>query len=315
MRDCPAGRSRGEKVAKNLFRVVLFLKNKLKFGIGGDAWEISVDVCFVFVEKNNGNYIDQVKALNTSMDRLPLQARTRFRLSLGMAFFLGLVAMFGGYRDNSMLIGLGIAGVVVAGLFSLILGLGLPSLRRKLSGMVAGDFVAHWVFSDDDWEKHCRRAHKRRRSDFPTYLLMGLTFGLILGGTLLAYRVYGEGSSWRTDWPHAALLAGGVLLLFVFAGLPWDLYEWLTLRGWRNCREVYIGAPGLYIGGDFWPSRVPNPRLAKARFEAAPDPLLLFDYEIRVKSGFYIKEVCVPVPRGQERQAQKIAAWVLEAWR
>ncbi|HEX5037513.1 MAG TPA: hypothetical protein VFX30_10180 [bacterium] len=246
---------------------------------------------------------------------LPLQAVSRFRVALGFVLFFLVVVFVGIAVDHPAVTGLGIGCAVVALLFALILGLSLRHLRKRMETLVSGEVLAHWVFSEDEWASHIRLVRGRLRSEVPRYAAIGGILGVLLGTALMAFRVYGEKAPWGTEWRFPALIAGGFTALFVIVGLIWDLYERLTLRAWRRCREVYIGASGLYIGGDFWAGQRPGPRFLKARYEASPRPLLLFDFEIRVKNGSYLKEVAVPVPSGAESRAREIAAWVQTAWR
>lgn len=247
--------------------------------------------------------------------KLPLQSRSQMRGSLWASLFFVATALLARHFDHSPFLGISIGLAFVSALFALVLFPQFRIHRQRLDAMASGDFIAHWVFSEEQWTEHLRHAEKIRRSDVPKYLVIGLVLGLVLTAAVLLLGVYAEKRPWGEMWPNAAFLGAGMTGICVLGGLIWDLYEWVTLKAWRKCPEVYIGAPGLYIGGQVWPSRYPNPLFCRSRYETMPHPHLLIEYEIRVRNGSYRKDVPVPVPPGRESLARDIVAWAEKAWK
>lgn len=183
-------------------------------------------------------------------------------------------------------------GVVLA----LVGGIMYPILTRQADAALAaferGEYLAHWTYTADEWERFARGELKEARAGlWMAPLLLGTIFGVLagpVGERILAAVI-------------AAAAAGG----FGFGG------AWVYARvrgGMTRVRpgvppEVYVGEQALYVNGWYtaWGS-AGLLRLRSVRFLPG-DPATV---QFAVGAGASRSEVRVPVPAGREAEAQAL---------
>lgn len=223
--------------------------------------------------------------------------------------FLTLI-LVGLWLDNDILIGVSVAFSGISLLFVILIASMLRLQRKSLRALVNGDCVARWTFSTQEWEAHIVRSLKRQKSTLLRYAVIGLVMGGLLAAMIIGVFLY-EKKGVALYWVEICSMAGGLFTVCILCGIGWDCYERKRVKAWRSCSQIYIGRPGLYIGGELWPRR---PSFKDIRFENVPHPVLLFDFEVRVKNGSYIEQVPVPVPVGEVAGVENILDWVKREW-
>jgi hypothetical protein len=223
-------------------------------------------------------------------------------LAAGVALLLGpslagMDMMGGGYA-------LGFIGIVVAatGLVTLwIYGARAAALDRILSG--AG-LLAHWTYDPEEAQRHALEEFEdNRRTNRNLFLVVAVMF-VVVGAIVFS----------------GPLLQGedlGLLLALYFGLVPLlGLVAWATPRlAYRRAlqagADVYIGQDGVYVRGALHTWKQPFSRLKRVRLELdRVQPALQFDIRYLTRLGllhYETRTVQVPVPRGQERQAEEVA--------
>jgi len=225
------------------------------------------------------------------------------------------ICLYGILADFAPLTGLGAAGILISLICVLVLALQLSPIRSTLDDMVTGNRFVHWVYSPEFWAGHLRRERRRKKMEVGKYFAIGL-----IPGTLM-FLLVGGLEHWGGNKPISTSLLHGVFgilamaSLFGIVGLVSDFYRWLRfLELKRLGGEVLIGTPGLYYSGDLYKSRW-HPRYLSVEWgEKEAVPHLFFKFEVRVKNGFYIEEVLIPVPPGKEDEGRSAMQKVLQSW-
>ncbi len=240
----------------------------------------------------------------------------RLRQAILFAALCAGIMLYGIFSDFAPLIGIGLGGLVVALLLVLLLAVTRSRLRQTLDDMVTGNRFVHWVYSPEFWEGHLRRERRRKKLEIGKYLAIGLIPGTMLGLLVGGLEYWGERKMpLSTSLFHGALAILAMDVLFGIVGLFTDLYRWLRfLELKRLGGEVLIGTPGLYYSGDLYKSRFHPRFLSVAWGEQDGLAHLLFKFEVRVKNGFYIEEVLVPVPPGREAEGKAALQSVQQSW-
>ncbi|HKY62632.1 MAG TPA: hypothetical protein VJR29_04360 [bacterium] len=250
-------------------------------------------------------------------DRSPLflvHQRNLRRAILFAVTGLGLT-LIGVFTDFEPLTGLGLAGTFISLILVFILALQLSALRRTLNDLLEGNRFVHWVYEPDFWREHLRRERRRKKLQTGKYLAIGLIPGTLLGLLVGGFEYWGEKKPLATSLAHGALGLLALTGLFGIIGLFDDFYRWLRFRELQRLGgEVILGPAGLYYSGDLYKSRW-HPRFLSVQWgEDEGFPHLLFKFEVRVKGGYRIDEVLIPVPVGREREGQAALHRVQETW-
>ncbi|HKX11762.1 MAG TPA: hypothetical protein VJP40_01325 [bacterium] len=237
------------------------------------------------------------------------------RRALLFAAFGGGLMLYGIITDFEPLTGIGLAGMLISLIGVFVLIFLIRPLRQTLDDMVTGNRYIHWTYSPDFWEGHLRRERRRKKLEIGKYLAIGsipaTLLALLMGG--LAY--WAQKNSLGTSLLYGGIGFCAMVVLFGIVGAFADLYRWLRfLELKRLGGQVILGPTGLYYSGDLFKSRW-HPRYLSVEW-GEKDGLshLLFKFEVRVKNGYYIEEVLIPVPPGKEVEARNAMQKVLQSW-
>jgi hypothetical protein len=205
-------------------------------------------------------------------------------------------------------------------LSALITALGAWSVSRRLKRFQAGEFLAHWTytreewlaFAESEWEHRCREVRQYPRLG----LIIGGLTGLILGGEAGYVLVTGV---------LATVL--GALAGLVVVGLLSALVGWLGGRavryaGWCTYKrmqdrigETYIGMEAAYCGECYWSWTAMNFRLMGMELTPGRPAVLVFKLRVYMgRSGYALYNYRTPVPQGREEEARQVLHYLCSAW-
>lgn len=203
----------------------------------------------------------------------------------------------------------GILLLILGGTFAIITGI-LAIYRRKfarhISALERGEFVAHWVYPPDLWQRFLDAEISRPpEAPLSTYLLIFGAFGVFLGGIFWFAGLRLQGTRWLMP---AICVASGALLGALVSWLSAAMAQSRFRRLERSEPEAYIGREGLYFASNYTPWGMIGQSLESLVFREGDIPLLEFRFRVNAGETDHIDTIRVPVPPGEEPRAQGIAA-------
>lgn len=194
--------------------------------------------------------------------------------------------------------------VLLAGLLTWWIYRGRVALLERI--WAGQGLLAHWTYDPVAARQHAERNYAEQRSQNKSLFLLMAAMLLVAGFFILIVPMLrGED-----------LLVGGVALYFaVIPLLGW--VAWLTPRlAYRRAlqagAEAYVAQDGAYAGGALYAWSLPFTRLERVRLQRKHDGLLLqIDIGTLTRVGwlqYRTDTLSVPVPAGQDEQAEQAAA-------
>jgi hypothetical protein len=157
--------------------------------------------------------------------------------------------------------------------------------------------------------------------------ILGVVAASVLFGLALVLWLVARRGQKHVD----AMFAGECLVHWRFAPDEWRVFldaerapsesafaRWIGVAAWQRRRferlaalpaEVRIGRAGIYLCGEFWPFRAASAAGNALTFESEPFAHLVATFDTDGGTS----SVVVPVPRGCEREAERVAR-VVAGW-
>jgi hypothetical protein len=226
----------------------------------------------------------------------PLRAQLRLMGAIfGSLVLLGL-AVAGVLRHNQLAV---ILGLTLAGCMAFVLlfvtfcmaVFVIPKADRELAAFGRGEYLAHWTWTPEEWERFVRT---EKRSWRACVWIVPLAMFLIAG----ACAVWGDEDGSLLASIFAAL--GGVMTIVAWAVAT--SRKRFFERGRRSRPHAYIGPLSLYFNGAYHSWTSFGTSLGGVQLIDGP-PLMV---EFRLEVGDYSSEVWVPVPAGREEEARRL---------
>lgn len=177
---------------------------------------------------------------------------------------------------------------------------------NQLRQMLAGDYLAHWNYTDEEVRQFSQHEAVRTHKDMRFSFFFAIVFGLVVGGLLgLLTRLLTPG-----------LLAGGFAFLLGIALVLQDSGRGKAyVYPGRGIYEIYIGQQGIYQPGKFCSLMY----LADVKLESDNPPQTILFYiltssysyrsrphDFNLKTAYNTAPVRVGVPYGREAEAQEL---------
>jgi len=225
---------------------------------------------------------------------LPTSTRGMTMAALGL-LALALVAVqlvwFFGGAEKIMGLFIAISLAFVAGIFAAT-GIYLSIMQAsQLRQMLAGDYWAHWNYTDQDVRHFSQHETVRTKKDMRFSFFFAIVFGLVVGGLM-----------WLLTSSQAfGLLTGGFAFLLGIALFLQDAGRGKAyVYPEPGVNEIYLGQQGVYQPGKFFPFD----HLLRVELEGGDPPLTLLFYI--VVSTYSKAPVRVGVPYGREAEAKQL---------
>ena len=202
----------------------------------------------------------------------------------------GIEGMNGGFAISFVCIFLVIIGIIVIIIYSGRARL----LRRILSGE---NILAHWRYTPDEWQTYTEKEYKEEKA-----MKRGLFFmisGIALLTGIIFFLADHEGGLW--------VLVAMVGLVAIIAFTAWFTSWYNYLQNKKYLGETYIAENAIYINRQFHMWHGLGARLDSVNLTGGKSQQLLrFVYSAPTRTGMQEYQVNVPVPAGQEEEAEKI---------
>jgi hypothetical protein len=216
-------------------------------------------------------------------------------LAIGLIFlpgWVGMDGMRGGYAVSFVAIFVAISAAVVAWFFW--------QRAATLDGIFAGkDLLAHWSYQPGEWQSYTEVELREQTK---------LNKGLL--AVMAAWALFFGGLCWVLDQEAGGIvflvMVGLILLLATVAfGLPRLRYR----RQSHGPGDAWITPNAIYFDGTLlkwnsWGARLEN--VAWRDPQGNAPALLEFEVSYPSRTGRQAQVLRIPIPRGQETEAQKI---------
>jgi hypothetical protein len=203
---------------------------------------------------------------------------------------LGIDGFKGGFALSALSLMIGLGGLIGA--------LAYRGRARALQGLLDGDdLIVRWTYPPEQWTRYAAAEAAREASAHrTTFVVLVLISALVSAGFVLADPKSGR-------WV--------VLALFVVIALA-KLASVLSLRGLAGRRqgggEALVGTDAVYLAGTLHSWSGFGGRLEKADRVDAEGALIEVDYSFPTRGGRTHAQVHVPIPRGEEAEAERVVA-------
>ncbi len=173
---------------------------------------------------------------------------------------------------------------------------------RLMDDVLSGkNVLAHWTYPEEETRKNAEREYASYRENNMGLLLIVSIFMLIAMAFMAIFM--GEAGLMTA----AVLLVVLLICAVVAVAAPWLVFR----RALRAAREAYISDRGVIYEGSVYPFRSFLVWMTRVSFvdETPKHPsLLVFSFfQIVGYSLFRTDDICIPVPRGEEDTARRIA--------
>jgi len=202
----------------------------------------------------------------------------------------GINGMNGGYAISFVCIFLVITGIIV-----IIIYYGRARLLNRI--LSRENILAHWKYCLDEWKTYTEKEYKEEKAMKKGLFIMISGIALITG--VIFFLVDHESGIW--------ILLAMVILVAIIAFTAWFTSWYKYRQNKKYLGETYIAENAIYINRQLhtWHglgARLDSVNLTAGKFQR----LLRFVYSAPTRTGMQEYQVNVPVPAGQEEEAEKI---------
>jgi len=201
------------------------------------------------------------------------------------------------------------------GLFVLITGVVTLWFYRArataFARLFAGEgLLAHWTLDAIQVQKQAAaELAEVSENNRGLFLITAILF-VVIGIPVLVVPLWDELVFWND--PIALVIVVGYFAVIPLLGLfAWGMPRLAYRRAVQDGADVYIGKDGVFVNGALHTWKQPFTDLRRVRFNRqAKPPALEFDIRTLTRLGvvhFKTYTVAVPVPAGQEEQAENVA--------
>ncbi|MDF2626262.1 MAG: hypothetical protein K0R39_93 [Symbiobacteriaceae bacterium] len=228
-------------------------------------------------------------------------------LILAVLTVLGLVAGIVGLvfmGDDGFMAGmLGLITAFICGIISPTLWFSGRKQMAEMAALFAGqDLLVHWSFDPDEWHRYTENEYTRGMKQTRTVSIWSFAVPFLL---VMGAQIFGGGFSGLMTGIAFAFGAGGAVL---FGGTAYLMTKSADAANRAGVGEVFIGATCLYYGRRFHTWAGKYAALEKVAFEPGDPSVVQFNIKYGTDGNSSHVDVRVPVPRGQEAEAQQLVA-------
>lgn len=179
--------------------------------------------------------------------------------------------------------------------------------RRQLA---AGEYYVHWSYEPNQWAQHCDRLELRYSRALQIFVACGLGIGLVF-----AAMVHFDDD--RLFFGSIVTHYGVCIGIGAIAGWVIGLFcRYLgnitrTIQRDRTAQSL-IGPEGVYVTGQFWPTRTFGHNLRSASVGGGASTNVRFVFAVQTNHGTSETTVVIPIPLGQEKVAAALAKVMME---
>jgi hypothetical protein len=202
----------------------------------------------------------------------------------------------GDARFAGVMVGLlvGITSAIVSGLFK--------ARGRARARLLKGiGLLAHWTYSEDEWQSYVREDIVRERS------LKWKLFGIVAFWCVLfaiLFPIFDNEDGW---WVTVVML--GLMAVIVFAIIVGTRMRQGRLRS--HAGEVRIAEDALWLTGELHVWKGWGARLEGVEVVDGTPPCLAVVYSTPSRAGRDTQSVRVPIPSGKDNEAAEVAVRLL----
>ncbi len=174
-----------------------------------------------------------------------------------------------------------------------------------LKRMLAGDHLARFTCAAEEWARFVRWNFEQEASEKKALWRVVSAIGLVVGLGFMALM-----RDEASVWVFGFLMGLMAFLWLLAAGLPRLAWR----RHLRGAGEVCVARDGIYLNGSVHTWNGWGSRLDGVEYKRRPLPHLEFVYSYLMVAGralYFFRQyvvVRVPVPAGQETEAQRVVA-------
>jgi len=202
----------------------------------------------------------------------------------------GMDDLNGGFAISALSLIVAVTGIIVTIIYA--------RRARLLDRILKGDnLLAHWTYSPKEWNQYTEKEFQTEKKEKRMLFYMVAGFALFFG--ILFFAFDREGGLW------VLISMLGLIALIAFVA-------WFT--AWYNYRqnkkylgETYITRDAVYLNRQFHTWRGLGAKLESAVLaEKGSRQIVAFTYSAPTRMGRQEYTIRVPVPRGQEKAAEKL---------
>jgi MFS family permease len=202
----------------------------------------------------------------------------------------GMDGLRGGFAISALSFMVAITGIIVTVIYAKRAAL----LDRILGGK---NLLAHWTYSQEEWNQYAEKEFQTEKKEKRVLFYMVAGFALFFG--ILFYIFDREAGLWAL----ISMLGLIALIAFVAWFAAWYNYR----QNKKYLGEAYITRDSVYLNRQLHTWRGLGARLESVILvEKESQQLLAFTYSAPTRMGKQEYTIRVPVPRGQEKAAEKL---------
>jgi hypothetical protein len=204
--------------------------------------------------------------------------------------FLGVDGFDGGFAVSFLSLFVAVVAVIVAVLYFGYSG----KLDRILRGQ---GLLAHWTYTPEYWNEYTQKEFEEEKTEKKGLFIIATGFALFFGFLF-----------WALDSEAGFYVFLTMLGLIGLIAFVWQFSAWVNYRqNLTGVREAYIGRDAVFMNRKFYPFRSWFTSFDGVTLEKKRGlTLLVFKYTTANRTGAQTYTTRVPVPPGEEENAEKI---------
>ena len=203
----------------------------------------------------------------------------------------GMDELNGGFAISVLSFFLAITGIIVIIIYA--------KRASKLESMLKGNnLLAHWTYTPDEWRQYTEKEYQSEKKG--KWSLFYIVAGIALFLGIMFFIFGGEGGLW--------VLVGMLALIALIAFVAWFTAWYNYSQNKKYLGEAYITPDAVYLNRQFHTWKGLGAKLESVVLaEHKSQQVIAFTYSVPTRSGRQEYTVRVPVPRAQEKSAEKLA--------
>jgi hypothetical protein len=177
--------------------------------------------------------------------------------------------------------------------------------RARITGSIlrGENLLAHWTYTEEEWNRYARTEHQEFKHYNRTLFLMVVVISVIIGIIFIISN--------PDDWQIFAVIVLGIIA--IAGGSAWLAVALSKRQNRKYHGEVFITAEGVFINRILHLWKGYGAALENAAYEDSERaiPVIVIDYSAPSRSGSQTWTVRVPVPAGHEAEAEVITQQLL----
>jgi 4-amino-4-deoxy-L-arabinose transferase-like glycosyltransferase len=203
----------------------------------------------------------------------------------------GMDEFNGGFAISAISIIVAITGIIV----TVIYARRARSLNRILRGQ---NLLAHWTYSVVEWNQYAEKEYRTEKKEKRVLFYMVAGFALFFG--VLAFIFDREAGLW--------VLISMLVLIALIAFVAWFAAWYDYRQNKKYLGEAYITRDAVYLNRQLHTWHGLGARLESVILtDNESQQVLSFTYSAPTRMGRQENTVRVPVPKGREKAAEKLA--------